>query len=225
MAHLEATPAPTREDMMPVRKGFRMKLLKSTKTLKTVRRPAPLRPVSVKPTTAEIVRAFKKTAGYEQILARIPKAATVEGWDRGTQVAYFSVCGKSGSAYWLDLWDVDHFDGFTDMKKSVSDCRAWYSHTGFSSWGSGQTATGRINCTFNASASAYYSCVVQLQSYPSGSGATVECLIDNNSFGNLPFTGTVVQPHFSSLSAGLHQFRVRQVNGSFFFLSLTVYRF
>ncbi len=210
---------------MPVHKKFRMKLLKSTRILKTERRPGRLRRVSVKPTTAEIFRAFKKTPGYKQILAKIPKAATVRGWDKGTQVAYFSVCGKSGSAFWLDLWDCDHFDGFTDMQKSINDCRAWFSHTGFSTWGSGQTATGRVNCTFNASVSGYYSCVAQLQSYPSTSGATVECLIDNNSFGNLPFTGTVLQPHFSWLSAGLHQFRIRQVNGAFFFLSLTVYRF
>jgi hypothetical protein len=204
---------------------FRMKLLKSTKTLRTERRPARLARVSVKPTTAEILRAFKKVAGYKEILAKIPKSATVEGWDRGTQVAYFSVCGKTGSANWLDLWDCDHFDGFTDMQKSVNDCRAWFSHTGYSTWDSGQTATGRINCHFNAAVAGDYSCVVQLQSYPSSSGATVECLIDNHSFGNLPFTGTVLQPHFSALSSGGHHFRIRQVNGSFFFLSLTVYRF
>jgi hypothetical protein len=41
----------------------------------------------------------------------------------------------------------------------------------------------------------------------------------------LPFTGTIIQPRFGSLSAGGHHFRIRQVNGSFFFLSLTVYRF
>jgi hypothetical protein len=210
---------------MPVGKQFRMKLLRSTRTLKTERRPAALARVSVKPTTAEILRAFKRVAGYDEILAKIPKAATVDGWDRGTQVAYFSVCSKTGSAYWLDLWDCDHFDGFTDMRKEVSDCRAWFSHAGFSTWGSLGTATGRINCYFNAAVAGDYSCVVQLQSYPSSSGATVECLIDNNSFGNLPFTGTVLQPHFSTLSAGGHHFRIRQVNGSFFFLSLTVYRF
>ena len=67
--------------------------------------------------------------------------------------------------------------------------------------------------------------VAQLASYPASAGATVECLIDNNSFVNLPFTGTILQPHFSTLSAGGHHFRIRQVTGSFFFLSLTVYRF
>jgi hypothetical protein len=210
---------------MPVDKRYRMKILSSTKSLKTEPRQPRVPKVRVAPTTRAIVRAFKEAAGYEEIIARIPKAATVPGWDKGTQVAYFSVCSKSGSARWLDLWDCDHFDGFTDMKRSVDDCRAWFSHTGFSTWGSAQTATGRINCYFNAAVAGDYSCVAQLQSHPASSGATVECLIDNNSFGNLPFTGTILQPHFSSLSAGGHHFRIRQVTGSFFFLSLTVYRF
>lgn len=210
---------------MAVAKLFRMKFLRSTRILKVQRRPTPVSRVSAKPTTAEIVRAFKRSPGADKILARIPKAANVEGWDRGTRIAYFSPCGKSGAANWLDLWDCDHFDGFTDMAKSVADCRAWFSHIGFSTWGSAQTATGRINCHFNAAVAADYSCVVQLQSYPAASQAVVECLIDSSSFGNLPFTGTVLQPHFSALSAGGHHFRIRQVSGSFFFLSLTVYRF
>jgi hypothetical protein len=210
---------------MPVDKSYRMKILNSTTILKTERRPARIRKVTVKPTTQQIVRAFKQSPGFEEIVARIPKAATARGWDEGSQVAYFSVCGKSGAASFLDIWDCDHFDGFTDMQRSVSDCRAWFSHTGFTTWGAPQTKTGRINCFFNAAVAGDYSCVAQLQSYPTSSGATVECLIDNNSFGPLPFTGSILQPHFSTLSAGGHHFRIRQLNGAFFFLSLTVYRF
>jgi hypothetical protein len=202
-----------------------MKVLTSTQILKAERRPARVRKVPVKPTTQQIVRAFKQAPGYEEIVARIPKSATAPGWDEGTQVAYFSVCGKTGAAQFLDIWDCDHFDDFTDMGRSVGDCRAWFSHTGFASWGSPQTTTGRINCYFNAATAGDYSCVAQLQSYPVSSGATVECLIDNNSFGPLPFTGTIIQPHFHALSAGGHHFRIRQMSGSFFFLSLTVYRF
>ena len=210
---------------MPIDRGYRMKILTSTTTLKPGPRPVRIPRVRVKPTTREIFRTFKKLPGYEEIIARIPKARTPAGWDKGTQIAYFSACSKNGSARWLDLWDCDHFDGVTDMQRSINDCRAWFSHTGYSTWGSPQTATGRINCYFNAAVAGDYSCVVQLQSYPASSGATVECLIDNNTFGLLPFTGTILQPHFSTLSAGGHHFRVRQVNGAFFFLSLTVYRF
>jgi hypothetical protein len=210
---------------MPVDPSYRMKIVQSKRILKTEPRPARVRKVRVKPTTREIVRAFKQVQGYEDVIKRIPKAATPEGWEKGTEIAHFSVCSKTGAARWLDIWDADHFDGFTDMQHCVSDCRAWFSHMGFTTWGSPQTATGRINCYFNASVAGDYSCVASLQSYPSSSGATVECLIDNGSFGPLPFTGSVVQPHFSVLSAGGHHFRIRQLNGSFFFLSLTVYRF
>jgi hypothetical protein len=210
---------------MPVDKSYRMKLLESKRTLKTERRPTRVRKVRVKPTTSEVVKAFKQTQGYEEILARIPKAKTIAGWEKGTEIAHFSVCRKTGAARWLDIWDCDHFDGFTDMQRSVADCRAWFSHRGYGTWGSAETASGRINCYFNAAKAGDYSCVVQLQSYPASSGATVECLIDNSSFGNLPFTGTVIQPHFSRLSAGGHHFRIRQQEGSFFFHSLTVYRF
>jgi len=210
---------------MPIDEKYRMRILKSTKELKREVRPRRVPQVNVKPSTREILRAFKKARGYEDIVAQIPKAATLSGWDGGTQIAYFSVCSKTGAASFLDIWDCDHFDGFTDMRRCVSDCRAWFSQAGYSTWGSAQPATGRINCYFNAAVAADYSCVAQLASYPSSSPATVECLIDNNSFGNLPFTGTILQPHFSRLSAGGHHFRIRQVSGSFFFLSLTVYRF
>ncbi len=211
---------------MPVNEKYRMKMLLAKRTLKTERRPRPITRSPVKPATRDVVRAFLRTPGHEGILARIPKAATVAGWEKGTQVAYFSVCSKTGPAVgWLDIWDSDNFDGFTDMARDVSSCWAWFSAGGYSTWGSAQTTTGRINCSFYADTAGDYSCVVNLQSYPSSSGATVECLIDNNSFGPLPFTGTILQPHFSALSPGLHHFRIRQQSGSFFFLSLTVYRF
>jgi hypothetical protein len=210
---------------MPVDKRYRMQLLRSTRSPRIERRAQRLAAVSVRPSTKEIVRAFRRSRGYDDIVARIPKAATPEGWDKGTRIAYFSVCAKSGSALWLDLWDCDHFDGFTDMQRSVSDCRAWFSHKGYTTWGSGETNTGHINCYFNAASAGYYSCVAQLQSYPTTGSAQVECLIDNQSFGPLSFTGTILQPHFSSLSAGGHHFRIRQMSGAFFFLSLTVYSF
>lgn len=210
---------------MPVDKSYRMRIVRSMRVLKTEKRPPRVPRVNVRPSTREIVRAFKQAPGYEDIVAQIPKAETVAGWDKGTQVAYFSVGSKSGSAAWLDLWDCDHFDGFTDMPRSVKDSRAWFSLAGFNTWGSAGTDTGRINCYFNAAIAANYSCVVQLQSYPLSSTAIVECLIDNNSFGPLPFIGSILQPHFTTLSPGGHHFRIRQMAGAFFFLSLTVYRF
>jgi hypothetical protein len=201
-----------------------MQILRPRAVPKLEPRPRRIAAVRARPTTSEIVRRFKRAPGYEEIVARIPQAATVKGWDTGTQIAYFSVCGKTGAARYLDLWDADHFDGFTDMAASLRDCRAWFSHVGYATWGSAQTATGHINCYFDATAGDY-SCVVNLQSYPGSAGAQVECLIDNSSYGPLPFTGSILQPHFATLTAGGHSFRIRQMSGSFFFLSLTIYRF
>jgi G:T-mismatch repair DNA endonuclease (very short patch repair protein) len=50
---------------MPVHKPFRMRILKSTKILKTERRPTTVERIREKPTTAEIVIAFKGCNGLK----------------------------------------------------------------------------------------------------------------------------------------------------------------
>ncbi len=137
-------------------------------------------------------------------------------------IASFSPCQKTGTARYLDLWDVDHFDDFTDMQENLSNCRVWFSDKGYTSWGSAETSTGRINCYFRAPTAGDYVCTVELQSH--SSGASVECLLDSMSFGLLGFTGSVAQPHHSWLDPGYHHFRIRQVSGAFFFSSLTVWK-
>ena len=66
---------------MPVNQSYRMKILESTETQRTEPRPRPVAKADVEPTTAQIVRSFRESPGYEEIIARFPKAATVEGWD------------------------------------------------------------------------------------------------------------------------------------------------
>jgi hypothetical protein len=136
-------------------------------------------------------------------------------------VAGFTACGKTGSALYLDIWDCDHFDYVTDMARNLADCRVWFSAGGYADWGSGQTKTGVVNCHFSAPVSRRYRCDATLQSY--GGGAVVECSMDGSSFGQLSVNGTITQPHSRDLSAGNHSFRIRQVSGSFFFVSLVVY--
>jgi hypothetical protein len=171
-------------------------------------------------TPAEVLESLKATRGAPVILKRLPQLENIKLW---FSTAYFSVCGKSGTARYLDLWDTDHFDGVTDMQRCVQDCRAWFSGDGYGSWGSGQTKSGRVNCYFIAPTTGHYVCNARLQSYPTSSQAVVECLIDNSTFGPLQVNGTINQPHMAHLSAGGHHFRIRQVSGSFFFLSLTVW--
>lgn len=175
----------------------------------------------VKPTVSAqaVATALKKTRGADAVLKQIPTLADHLGW---LPVATFTVCQKTGTATYLDIWDCDHFDGFTDMQSNLADCRVWFSGDGFSSWGSAGTKSGRINCFFRAPNSGNYVCNAQLQSY--GGSATVECLIDSSSFGPLPFNGSINQPHPCTLTAGYHHFRIRQMQGAFFFVSLTVFR-
>jgi hypothetical protein len=166
-----------------------------------------------------IAKALKATAGSREIIAQIPGAADPSGW---VHVATFCVCVKAGTAKYLDIWDADHFDYVTDMANCLAQCRAWFSAGGYGYWGSAQTKTGRINCYFNAPAQGNYVCNAELRS--DGGPAQVECLIDAYNFGPLPFNGYILQPHMSSLAAGGHSFRIRQLDGAFSFLSLTVWR-
>jgi hypothetical protein len=168
----------------------------------------------------EVYEALTASKGAEAVIDLIPNVGDFEQW---LPTAYFSVCGKSGTAHYLDLWDVDHFDGFTDMKHSLDDCVAWFSGDGYAYWGSAETKTGRINCYFTAPQDGFYICNARLQSFPTSSTARVECLIDNNSFGPLTVVGTIDQPHPCNLSQGGHSFRIRQLQGALFFLSLTVW--
>ncbi len=171
-------------------------------------------------TPEEALEALKATKGAAAVLKQLPLLDRPELW---FTTAYFSVCRKTGTARYLDFWDTDEFDGFTDHRRCVSDCRAWFSGDGYTSWGSGETKSGRVNCYFTAPSTGHYTCNAKLQSWPSDSLAVVECFIDDHSFGQLPVFGVVNQPHQAHLSAGGHHFRIRQVSGSFFFLSLTVW--
>lgn len=204
-------------------KKFRLTLPKTLKGDKSPRlakrKVKKISPAQPQIEAKKVFKALAKTPGADRILKKIPGLAEFKLW---LPVATFSVCQKTGTAKYLDIWDSDHFDGFTDMQRCLSDCRAWFSANGFTTWDSAQTKTGRINCYFKAPTSGNYVCNVQLQSH-SGS-AVVECLIDNFSFGPLPFSGTINQPHPAPLSAGFHHFRIRQMSGSFFFLNLTVWK-
>lgn len=203
-------------------KKFQLAVLEKQKAIKV---PADARRVpSVKPAKPTIdakavYKALTATAGSKELIKQIPRLADFSVW---FPTATFSVCMKTGTALFLDIWDADHFDGFTDMQRCLTDCRAWFSANGYTFWDSPETKTGRINCYFNAPAAGTYICTAELQSF--GGAAQVECRIDNSSFGFLPVNGTVVQPHTCILEPGGHSFRIRQVSGSFFFISLTVWR-
>jgi hypothetical protein len=203
-------------------KDFQLKLVKVDKALRI---PADARKIPkvtpAKPTidAGAIYKALKATTGADKIIEQIPNLAKFSWW---LPIATFSVCLKTGTAVFLDIWDADHFDGFTDMQRCLTDCRAWFSADGFTTWGSAETKTGRINCFFNAPADGTYICTAELQSF--AGPAQVECVIDSSSFGPLPFNGSITQPHTCTLVKGGHSFRIRQMSGSFFFIGLSVWK-
>ena len=202
---------------------YRLVLGKAPKGLRlpprAERRVARVGPAKPTIAAATVVRALKAMAGAGELIQQIPSLGK---WQLWVPTATFSVCQKTGTATYLDIWDADHFDYFTDMQRNLSECRVWFSADGFTFWDSPQTKTGRINCYFKAPSAGNYTCNVQLQSY--GGPAQVECLIDSFSYGPLPFYGSINQPHAAALGAGYHSFRIRQMSGSFFFVSLTVWK-
>lgn len=167
----------------------------------------------------KVVRAVKATTGSKELIAQIPSLGKWQVW---LPTATFTVCQKTGTATYLDIFDADHFDGFTDMQRNLSECRVWFSASGFSYWGSSETKTGRINCYFRAPSAGDYVCNVQLESY--GGEAKVQCLMDEYDYGTLTVNGAINQPHVATLSSGYHHFRIRQLEGSFFFVSLIVWK-
>lgn len=204
-------------------KQFRLTMGRSTQAArlpgKATRKLPPVRAAKVSTTAAEALRALKATRGAEEILAKAPGLRTANAW---VPIAWFSVCQKTGTATYLDIWDSDHFDGFTDMQRELTDCRAWFSDQGYANWNSPQTHTGRINCFFRAPSDGTYLCNVQLQSF--GGPAMVDCILDAHDFGPLPFNGTIVQPHPSYLSTGYHSFKINQLSGSYFFIGMMVWK-
>src|SRR5215204_4363752 len=154
------------------------------------------------------LKVFKKTPAAMNVPEDLPDILDPNFGP--TPVAGFRVSGKVGTATYLDIWDCDHFDYETDMGRNLASGKVWFSGDGYDQWGSGQTKTGRINCYFRAPEQRMYRCDATLQSV--GGPAVVECSMDGSPFGFLTVNGTITQPHFRSLAAGNHAFRIKQVS-------------
>lgn len=103
-------------------------------------------------TPEEALAALEATKGASALIKRLPHLGDLKFW---LPTAYFSVCRKTGTARYLDLWDTDHFDGFTDMQRCLNDCRAWFSGDGYQFWGFGQTKTGRASLGWRPEAASF----------------------------------------------------------------------
>jgi hypothetical protein len=207
---------------MPDGKEFRIVLGEAVEPLEPAEDREVMVPADRHPSPQTVLAALKASPGAEEIVRMIPGLGTPNAWQL---TAYFSVCSKTGTAVFLDIWDNDHLDGVTDMQRCLDGCWAWFSADLGSGWGSAQTKTGRINCAFTVPTAGPYLCTAALHGLPStnATSAEVECLIDNFSFGTLSFTGTTYQPFPCNLSTGSHHFRIRQISEAFAFLSVSIH--
>jgi hypothetical protein len=181
-----------------------------------------------KPSPQVALAAVRAAGGADEAIAQVPNLADAALWQ---ETAFFSVCSKTGTASFLDLWDVDHFDFFTDMQSSLDSCRVWFGGDGFEFYGGPGGNTGRVNCNFFAEAEGYYLVIASVESDPSSDSATVHYVLDDFGPGSSPqdlgafaFTGPVNQPFLLLLSADGHNFRIDQEQGGFFFYSVTIYQ-
>jgi len=172
------------------------------------------------------VAAVRATSGADELIAQVPSLADASVLQ---ETASFSVCTKTGTATFLDLWDVDHFDFLADMQSSLNSCTAWFAPDGFEFFGSPPNKTGRVNCTFHAPVNGTYLAIASLISFLGS--ATVHYIIDDfgpgsspTDLGSFTFTGPVNQAFVFSLTANSHGLRIDQEAGGFFFSSLTLYQ-
>ena len=97
---------------MPVDKKYRVVLGEAVEQVASPEERDGVAPADLKPSRQRVLTALKETSGAEEFIKKIPNLETVDLWQ---DTAYFSVCAKTGTARYLDIWDADHFDGFTDM--------------------------------------------------------------------------------------------------------------
>src|SRR6188508_1292958 len=116
---------------MPIGKDYRLTIGTGREELPPAEDREGATAADLSPEPGAVYESLKLIPGAEEIIKEIPGLGDFVAWVR--------------TAYFLDMWDVDHFDGFTDMARCLADCRAWFSGDGFTTWGSDQTKTGRVN--------------------------------------------------------------------------------
>jgi hypothetical protein len=213
---------------MPLDNDYRLTVVESREGRQLDPRQGVARAIP-RPSPQAALAAVRATSGVDEAITQVPNLAEAATWQ---DTAFFSVCTKTGTAAFLDLWDVDHFDFFSDMQSSLDSCRAWFAGDGFEFWGAPQGKTGRVNCHFQAPADGYYLAIASLEGDPlTGGSATTHYILDDFGPGSAPqdlgafsFTGPVNQPFLLLLSADGHNFRIDQERGGFFFYSLTIYQ-
>src|SRR5256885_16767870 len=101
---------------MPADKKFRLQLLESRKAQASDRKRDRVARATPETSARAVLRSLKETAGAEELVERVPDFGALALWQ---EIAYFRVCGKSGSARWLALWDAVIFEGVDVLRQHV----------------------------------------------------------------------------------------------------------
>ncbi len=185
-------------------------------------------------TAHEARDAFRRTEGAESAIARVPALDRPEVW---REIAYFSVCETRGTAQGgTFVWDADFPGSSLTLFDAQANCYAFFA--GAEDLGGlipPDGLTGQVWCHFAAPETGYYLFLPHAQTYPDqywspDYHASVECLIDDHSFGQFEMRPGhhLNQPLIANLAASddpdaAHRFTIKQVTGGVFFWSLTVW--
>jgi hypothetical protein len=187
-------------------------------------------------TPHEALDALRQLKGAQAAIERFPQLGQVEVWG---EIATFTVCRTTGTASsGTFVWDADFPGVLLSLADAEDNCYVYFA--GAESLGEvipPQTLTGQIWCYFTVPEPGYYVFLPSAQTYPDeyygpDYFATVECLIDDISFGEFQIRPShpLDQPMLANLASTSkdpsvgHRFTIRQVSGAVFFWSLRVLR-
>jgi hypothetical protein len=172
-------------------------------------------------TPYEVLDVLRATKGAASVIEQIPAIERPDLWG---EVASFSACGISGTAFdGVFLWDCDHVGNDGSMHNNLLNCYAVFTDKApaFLARGSQGTLTGSVSCFFTAPNAGKFVFHVQLQTFINpDSPSSVRPFISGFVFPDITFSGPVDVPLVALLGAGFHHFRIHQVSGSFIFQRL-----
>ena len=123
------------------------------------------------PQPRSLSRRSRRFPAPEEIIKDVPGLDDIEGWalDRPTSASVRRAAPPATSTSGTSITST----ASPTCRECLDDCRLWFSADGYTSWGSGQTKTGRSQLLLRLRpARATTSARLVLQSYPTSSPAT-----------------------------------------------------
>ena len=189
---------------------------------------APLESRPVRLTSADALESLRSMKGASDAIERIPALGDITVWQ---EVAYWAVCGSSGSALVHDgplFWD--HDDQSFNLQFLALNC--WVAFVGRDTFvgptGQAitppQNLTGQVWCELDTPSNGYYLFVANLYRFFLQGPSVVEFGIDDASLGHATIPSAFIRHSFLlKLPQGRHRFLIKQVDGAFLFRSVSAW--